>query len=104
MASTTKDLNSSSYGLTRPGTIAHWHVGDIVDFQNTEVTSVQQTGDRLTVTFDGNQEATYKLRDQEHNTQFQLQPDGHGGTDLILVHIVGVAHAQRSGHVVLPER
>jgi hypothetical protein len=84
------------------GTVTNWHVGDVIDFLNTNVTSVQQKGNKLTVTFDGNQEATYKLSHQEHNTEFQLRPDGHGGTNLTLVHIVGVGHAHHevAGHLV----
>ena len=58
------------------------------------MTSVHKTGDTLTVTYDDKKTATYTLARQESNTEFKLLPDNHGGTELILVHVVGVAHAQ----------
>ena len=84
------------------GTVYTWKVGDVIDFLKTNVTSVHEKGNKLTVTFDGNQTATYKLSQQQHDTQFQLQPDGHGGTELTLVPIVGVGHAHHdvAGHLV----
>lgn len=69
-------------GLT--GTIINWHVGDKIDFLNTTVTGVNETGNTLTVTYGDHQTASYSLSGQQANTQFKLQPDGGGGTDLIL--------------------
>ena len=66
------------------GTIANFKVGDVIDFLKTDVTFVQQTGDTLTVFYAGNQTASYTLAGQQANTEFHLQSDGHGGTDLIL--------------------
>jgi len=79
-------------------TIVHWGIGDVIDFRNTNVTSVNKTGDALTVTW-GNSTATYTLAQQQSNTEFKLQPDDHGGTELTLVHIVGVA-PDVAGHLV----
>jgi autotransporter passenger strand-loop-strand repeat protein len=92
--------------LALRGTIDNWRVGDVIDFQGTKVTSVQtsvgQTGPLLTVTFDGDQKAVYGLSNQQANTAFKLQDDGHQGTILTLVHIVGVGHAHHevAGHLV----
>ena len=80
------------------GIVTHWHVGDVIDFLKTDVTSVQQTGNKLTVTYDGNQTATYKLLDKQANTEFKLESDGHGGTDLILTHIVGSQALHETSH------
>jgi autotransporter passenger strand-loop-strand repeat protein len=75
----------------KPGTISGWQVGDVIDFLNTTVTSVHGAGNTLTVTYAGKQ-TTYMLSGQQANTEFKLQSDGHGGTDLILVPIIGVQH------------
>ena len=74
------------------GTITNWHVGDVIDFLNTDVTSVHQTGNTLTVTIDRDLRVNYTLSGLQANTDFKLQSDGHGGTDLILVPVVGVQH------------
>jgi hypothetical protein len=83
------------------GAIHDWWPGDVIDFVNTNVTSVNKAGDQLTVTYNDNRTKTYKLVHQESNTEFKLQ-HGHGGTDLILVHVVGIAQAQHdvAGHLV----
>ena len=75
------------------GTISNSHVGDVIDFVNTEVTSVQENAAHtiLTVTYGTDATASYSLAGQQANTEFQLQSDGHGGTDLILTPIIGVA-------------
>ena len=75
------------------GTVANWRVGDVIDFLGTNVTGVQHTGTMLTVTYDDNKTATYGLKNQEANTQFQLNPDGNGGTILTLVSEGGVQQA-----------
>ena len=84
----------STLELARPaglaGTISDWHVGDVIDFLNTTVTGVHETGNTLTVSY-GGQTASYLLAGQEANTEFKLQSDGHGGTELILAPIVGVS-------------
>jgi autotransporter passenger strand-loop-strand repeat protein len=69
-------------GLT--GTIIDWHVGDKIDFLNTIVTGVNETGNTLTVTYGHHQTASYSLAGKQANTEFKLQPDGNGGTDLLL--------------------
>jgi hypothetical protein len=82
-------------------TIRSWQVGDVIDFLNTNVTSADKTGNKLTVTYDGNKTATYTLVHQEPHTQFQLKSDGHGGTLLTLsltlsdhqVSVIGIADA-----------
>lgn len=70
-------------GLT--GFIRNWHVGDIIDFQNTIVTSVNETGNTLTVTYGDHRTASYSLAGQQANTEFKLQSDGNGGTELVLL-------------------
>lgn len=80
------------------GTISFFSVGDVVDFLNTKVTEVREAGHKLMVTF-GRFTETYSLVNQQPNTEFKLQSDGHGGTDLILVSTVGVAHND-AGHLV----
>ena len=90
-------------GLT--GTIVHWGIGDVIDFLNTNVTSVNVTsvhrpGDTLIVTYDTNKTATYELALERPDSEFKLQPDGHTGTELILVPILGVAQAGVAGHLV----
>jgi autotransporter passenger strand-loop-strand repeat protein len=69
------------------GTISNWHVGDVIDFLNTAATSVQENAAHttLTVTYGTNETASYSLAGQQANTEFKLQSDGHGGTDLILI-------------------
>ena len=73
------------------GSISNWHVGDVIDFLNTKVTGVQENlaHTTLTVTYGTNETASYSLAGQQANTGFQLQSDGHGGTDLILTHVAG---------------
>jgi autotransporter passenger strand-loop-strand repeat protein len=66
------------------GAILDWQVSDLIDFLNTRVTSVDKTGNKLTVTYDDHKTTTYKLTHQQADTQFQLQDDGHGGTNLTL--------------------
>jgi endoglucanase len=66
------------------GTIIDWHLGDKIDFLNTMVTGVNETGNTLTVTYGDHQTASYSLTGKQINTDFQLQPDGNGGTNLIL--------------------
>jgi autotransporter passenger strand-loop-strand repeat protein len=75
------------------GTISNWHVGDVIDFLSTAVTSVQENKAHttLTVTYETNGTASYSLAGQQANTEFQLRSDGNGGTDLILTPIIGVA-------------
>src|SRR5262249_1632741 len=74
------------------GTIRDWQVGDVIDFLNTNVTSVDKTGNKLTVTYDDHKTTTYTLAHQQADTQFQLKSDGHGGTNLTLVPIIGVGN------------
>jgi autotransporter passenger strand-loop-strand repeat protein len=69
-------------GLT--GFIRNWHVGDIIDFQNTIVTGVNATSNTLTVTYGDHQTASYSLAGQQANAEFKLQSDGNGGTELVL--------------------
>ena len=69
-------------GLT--GSIVNWHVGDKIDFLNTMVTGVSETGDTLTVTYGDHQTANYSLAGKQADTEFKLQSDGSGGTELIL--------------------
>jgi hypothetical protein len=85
------------------GTISNWHAGDVIDFLKTTVTGVHETGNALTVIYGNNQTESYSLASKELNTEFHLQSDGHGGTDLILLHVVGIAQAQHdaAGHLVL---
>lgn len=66
------------------GTISSWQVGDVIDFLNTAVSEVHQTGNKLTVTY-GDHTASYLLAGVQAGTEFQLQSDGTGGTKLILV-------------------
>ena len=69
-------------GLT--GVVRNWHAGDIIDFLNTQVTGVNETGNTLTVTYGDHQTASYSLAGQQANTQFALKSDGQGGTELFL--------------------
>ena len=69
-------------GLT--GTIIDWNVGGKIDFLNTMVTGINETGNTLTVTYGDHETASYSLAGKQANTEFKLQPDGNGGTDLIL--------------------
>jgi hypothetical protein len=93
--------------LALHGEVGNWQVGDVIDinFLNTKVESVHEQGSHLTVTFlnirGESFEATYRLVHQQAHTQFQLQSDGHGGTNLILVPIVGVGNGQHdvAGHL-----
>lgn len=80
--------------ITR-STITNFQVGDVVDFLNTTVTNVHQNDQHtnLTVTYDigrTTKTITYLVADQQTNTEFKLQSDGHGGTDLVLVSVTGV--------------
>ena len=75
------DLDKPS-GLT--GTIIDWNVGDKIDFLNTKVTGVNESDNTLTVTYGDHQTASYSLVGKQANTEYQLQPDGNGGSDLIL--------------------
>ena len=88
------------------GTITNWQVGDVIHFLDTVVSDVHQRGDVLTVDF-GNQNASYLLAGEQDDTKFKLRSDGHGGTDLILVPIVGAHHSHgihhwsgESGHLI----
>jgi autotransporter passenger strand-loop-strand repeat protein len=63
------------------GTIIDWHVGDKIDFLNTIATGVNETGNTLTVTYGDHHIASYSLTGKRLNTEFQLQPDGNGGTN-----------------------
>ena len=69
-------------GLT--GVVRNWHAGDVIDFLNTQVTGVNETGNTLTVTYGDHQTASYSLAGQQANTQFALKSDGQGGTELFL--------------------
>jgi autotransporter passenger strand-loop-strand repeat protein len=96
----TLDLFTPS-GLT--GTIENWQAGDVIDFLNTNVTSVHLTGNTLSVTY-GTQTANYTLSGQQPGTEFKLQSDGHGGTELTLVPatgaeppLVGIHHHEFTG-------
>ena len=83
-------------GLT--GTLTNWHVSDVIDLEGVTVTGVNETGNSLTVTYGNNQKAIYTLAGQEANTQVTYRPDGHGGTELILVPITGVQSVHEAGH------
>lgn len=72
------------------GSIIHWQIGDIVDLLNTKVTAVSENGSSLLVQGAGFRPVQYHLVDQQPDTRVAFQSDGHGGTDLILVPIVGV--------------
>jgi autotransporter passenger strand-loop-strand repeat protein len=71
------------------GVISNWHVGDVIDFLNTAVTRVQENPAHttLTVTYGTNETASYGLAGKQADTEFKLQSDGHGGTELILIGI-----------------
>jgi len=73
------------------GTISNWLVGDVIVFLNTVVTSVQETGNNLTVTWGDNQKATYTVASQQANAEFKLVHHGHQ-TDLILAPLDNVGH------------
>ena len=97
------DAGNSILNLASPlglkGAISNWRVGDVIDFLNTSVTGAQKTGDVLTVTY-GSDKASYQLAGQQANTAFNLQSDGHGGTDLILTPLVGVQQHHEVGHLM----
>ena len=85
------------------GIVSGWQVGDVIDFQNTSVTSVQENDAHtiLTVHYATRlhpETATYSLVNQQANTAFALRADGEGGTELILTHVVGVAHHEAAIH------
>ena len=69
------------------GTISNWQLGDIIDMLSPGVTSVSETGSTLTVVYGSNQTASYTLAGQQSDTMVALQPDGAGGSDLILTPI-----------------
>jgi autotransporter passenger strand-loop-strand repeat protein len=86
-----------SYPTGLTGTITHWRVGDVIHFSDKiHVTSVHENADDSAVTvnyFDsdfGTQTVTYSLVGQQANTQIELQRDGHGGADLVLVSVTGI--------------
>jgi hypothetical protein len=88
------------------GTVTNWQVGDVIHFLETVVTDVHQRGDVLTVEF-GNQNASYLLAGEQDDTKFKLRSDDHGGTDLIMVPLVGAHHHHpihqwpgESGHLI----
>lgn len=88
-------------GLT--GTIIDWHVGDIIDLLHTAVTSVREDSAHttLTVTYGTNQTAIYMLAGQQADTQFRLQSDGNGGTDLGLIYTFGLQPIhETAGHLL----
>lgn len=66
------------------GTISNWQVGDVLDFMNTVVSDVDQTGNKLTVTY-GDHATSYLLAGQQAGTEFQLRSDGNGGTEVVLM-------------------
>jgi autotransporter passenger strand-loop-strand repeat protein len=81
--------------LRTRSTISNIQVGDVIDFLNTTATTVHQNDQHTNVTVKyeiGNttRTITYLVADQQPNTEFKLQSDGHGGTDLVLVPITGV--------------
>ena len=85
------------------GSVSDWQVGDVIDFQNTSVTSVQENDAHTTLTVHyatrlHPETATYSLLNQQANTAFALRPDGEGGTELILTPIVGVAQHEAAIH------
>ena len=70
------------------GTITNWRVGDYVDLAETRATSVSETGNVLTVTYEHvgkSAHVAYTLADQQPDTHFALRNDGQGGTDIVLV-------------------
>jgi len=75
--------------LSHIAPLYNWHIGDVIDLMNTQVTSVSEKPDgrfeKVTVNYGNNQTVTYTLSGQEKNTHVAFQSDGHGGTDLILV-------------------
>ena len=66
------------------GFVSNWHVGDIIEFLGTKITSVSQSNDALTVIYGDHLTASYSLAGQQANTHFALQDDGQGGTNLTL--------------------
>ncbi len=94
---------ANPFGLMALSTISNWHVGDVIDFLNTTVTSVFETEQHTSVTvrFDIGRTSLavkYFLAGQQANTEFKLASDGHGGTDLILTPLVGVLHHEAAIH------
>ena len=60
------------------GTIAHWHVGDIMTFINHKVTGHENAAHTmLTMTFDNNQTVSWGLTDQQANTTFKFTYNGN---------------------------
>jgi len=86
--------NPADLRLSAHGPLHNWQVGDVIDLVNTQVTSVSETPDgrlhKVTVKYGNDQTVTYMLSGQEKDTHVAFQSDGHGGTDLILVPVVGV--------------
>lgn len=66
------------------GTITGFQVGDVIEFLNTQVTIDHVTNKALVLDFGAKQSVTYFLAQQQPNTRFMTQDDGHGGTNLIL--------------------
>jgi hypothetical protein len=73
------------------GKIIHWQVGDVIDLLNTKVTAVEEDTGRLYVQGTGFRPMQIAFADQQFDTKVAFQSDGHGGTDLILTPMVGVA-------------
>jgi len=70
------------------GTISGWHVGDFVDLLDIRDVSVSESGNVLTVKYREGREdlqTTYTLANQQSDTHFVVRPDGHNGTDIVLV-------------------
>jgi autotransporter passenger strand-loop-strand repeat protein len=86
------DQGRNSVELTNPanlkGTITNWHVGDFVDLLDVRATSLSESGNVLTVTYEigpRSEKVAYTLADQQADSHFALRNDGHGGTDIVLV-------------------
>ncbi len=80
------------------GTVSDWRIGDAIDLLNTQVTSVHQTGNQLTVSYGQDQKVTYALDAQQANTHVAFRSDGHGGTELILTPVVGLQNHEAAIH------
>ncbi len=86
--------------------IAGFQVGDIIDFVKASNASLQvtplvsngnfkQQTDLVTISyteFSQPSRMTYEFYGTQPNTQYALQPDGHGGTELILTHTHATPH------------
>lgn len=80
------------------GTVADWRIGDAIDLLNTKVTSVHETGGKLTVNYGQGQEVTYTLDAQQAHTHVAFRSDGHGGTELVLTPVVGLQNHEAAIH------